>query len=362
MSRTTIAKSTRGFSLVELMVATAVLAVVAGVLLTATNQASRLFQRTSGKIEQFGEARRAFESVSRRLADATLNTYWDYSYTTVGTNKVPSAYVRQSELRFRSGSMERLIPGSAVHRPTHGVFFQAPLGFVEDRQRLDSLDQTLNTWGFFVEIATDEEFQPLPLRGITPVRKRSRLLELQEPTERLSIYTANAALPAAWFADSIAAADRPVHVLAENIVALIVLPRLSRPDEIARGNRPTLCPAYEYDSTRTSNHTPPQNPPDGEINPKNQLPPTVQIVMVAIDEISGAKLAKEHPEDKDLGVQIDDLFQKSALLEDDPDSTTPGDGDLRKLEDRLLEKKLTWRVFSTNVAIRGAKWSKAQTN
>lgn len=363
MSRRPALHSIAAFSLLELVAGTAVLLIIVVLLLGATNHAAGILRRSTGKIEQFGEARRGFENMTRRLAAATLNTYWDYSYTVQNGTRVPSAYVRQSELRFRSGPMDRLLPATNVVRPTHGVFFQAPTGAVEDADRLDVLGHTLNTWGYFLEVADDRDFLPSVLRGLQAPRRRSRLLELQQATERLSIYRGGTPPMNWWYAESIALGkNRPVHVLAENIVALVVLPRLSRPDEIARGNKPTLCPAYDYDSTRTSNHTPPLNPADGEINPKNQLPPVVQVVMVAMDEISAARLAAAHPDDANPGIQTSDLLKDSSRLEDDPGSTAPGDGDLHTLEQRLLEQKATYRLFSTSVALRGAKWSKAQTN
>lgn len=353
-----------GFTLIELMVATVVLLGISALMINATGQAGQVFKRTSGKIEQFGEARRAFENVTRSLSEATLNTYWDYSYKTVGTSKLPVAYVRQSELRFRSGSMGELIPTEDVFRPLHGVFFQAPAGLTEDEEQLHTLDQTLNTWGFFLEVGSDHDLRPQFLRSRVPTRVRSRLMELRQPTERLSIYTPpKEGGPNWWFADAInQASDRPVRVLAENIVAFVVLPRLSRTDELARGNKPPLSPNYDYDSTRTSNEKLPIPVVDPEVNPKNQLPPVVQIVMIAIDEISGARLAEEHSGEDNLGIQIDGLFTDSRRLEDDPNTPDRADGDLHELEHRLNEKRLTFRTFASSVALRGAKWSKAQTN
>lgn len=353
-----------GFTLIELMVATVILLGISALMINATGQAGQVFKRTSGKIEQFGEARRAFENVTRSLSEATLNTYWDYSYKMVGTSRVPAAYVRQSELRFRSGAMRELIPSKEVYRPTHGVFFQAPAGLVEDQEALHTLDQTLNTWGFFVEVGDDRDLRPQFLGHRVPTRLRSRLMELREPTERLSIYTPpSGGSTNWWFADSInQSSHRPVRVLAENIVAFVVLPRLAQPDELARGGKPPLSPNYEYDSTRTSNEKPPKPTVDPEVNPKNQLPPVVQIVMVAIDEISGARLAEEHGDDEDLGIQTDGLFADSRRLEDNPSTPDRADGDLHELENRLNRKRLAFRTFSSSVALRGAKWSKAQTN
>ena len=342
------------FSLIEVMVATAMLVLLTALLLGATEHSGRVLQQTSGRIEQFREARQAHESITRRVAEATLNTYWDYTYRTEGTAKIPTAYTRQSELRFRSGLMESLAPESALHRPTHGVFFQAPAGEVEVTEHR-ALDQALNTWGFFVEIGSDEEWMPNFLKGHVPPRVRSRLFELREPTESLSIYQPIAGKPYWWFAEAIRPAPaRPARVLAENVMALVILPRLARADEVERGTKPPLSPNYEYDSTLNS--------VDADINPKNQLPPVLQVVMVAVDEPSAQRLAEKYAGTRDLGVKTDDLFKKSQLLEDDPATSEAGDGDLHTLEKRLITEHANYRVFSTNVAIRGAKWSRAQTN
>jgi uncharacterized protein (TIGR02599 family) len=136
------------FTLVEVMVSTVIVVILAGILISATDMTARSFARTSAKIEQFSEARRGFEAMTRRLAEATLNTYFDY-YDATGqprpifngdpTNAnykssrdfIPASYGRQSELRFVAGPMDKLDPAAEdFDRPTHGVFFQAPAGEV----------------------------------------------------------------------------------------------------------------------------------------------------------------------------------------------------------------------------------------
>ena len=78
-------KSEAAFTLIEMMVATAILLGIAAIMIRTTGEAGQIFKRTAGKVEQFSEARRAYENVTRRLAEATLNTYWDYAYKNVGT-------------------------------------------------------------------------------------------------------------------------------------------------------------------------------------------------------------------------------------------------------------------------------------
>ena len=131
----------------------------------------------------------------------------------------------------------------------------------------------------------------------------------------------------------------------------------------ARGSgRPSLCPNYEYDSTVTSNEIPPLNPLDPEINPKNQLPPVIQVAMVALDESSAERLSSKYPGRTGLGFLTEGLFKRAERLEDDPNTEEPGDGDLHELEQRLISERAAYRIFSSNVSIRGAKWSRSQTN
>lgn len=350
---------TGGFTLVELMVSMAIISIMVLMLATTTHQASNVWRRGASKVEQFRESRIAFETITRRLGNATLNTYWDYQYAPDDPDHVgpPTAFVRQSELRFRSGRMSRMAPAAGVVRPTHGIFFQAPLGDVQD-ESLENMDRLLNTTGYFLEVNNDSDLIPPFLRSQTPPRIRSRLMELRKPAERLSIYNLTPGQPDHhWFADSLSGASRPVRVVAENIVALVLLPKLSQAETAARAKagRKMLCPNYEYDSTLTSNETTPPKVPDAEVNPRNQLPPIVQIAMVALDEISGQHLQEMAGDLPDLGLNTTDLFQDAARLDGDPTS------DLALFQDQLREKKLTYRLFTTTVSLRGAKWSRAQT-
>jgi uncharacterized protein (TIGR02599 family) len=67
-------RSAAGVTLVELAVSTAVLALLLLLLLSMVNQTDSVWRQTRGKIEQFREAREGFESMTRRLGQATLNT------------------------------------------------------------------------------------------------------------------------------------------------------------------------------------------------------------------------------------------------------------------------------------------------
>ena len=173
--------------------------------------------------------------------------------------------------------------------------------------------------------------------------------------------------------------NRPVHILAENVIALVLLPKLSNADQdnlnqTYAGSAVPLCPRYAYDSTLTVNpggYTGGTTGLLAALNPKNQLPPIVTVTMVAIDERSAERLSDKYctsanqstPSLSDatmglsqsMGATYSGLFANSLNLE------TPLTGDLALLEAALTKEKCSYRVFTTNVTIRGAKWSRSQT-
>jgi len=351
--------SIAGFTFGELLVSSSVLILILTALVGVTNQTQRLVQSTSNKVEQFQDARVGFESMTRRLAQATLNTYWDYAYRTeyqtIGGKpvavKIPDRYLRSADLRFRSGPMSELTGGKGlggVAQPTHGIFFQAPNGYVADPDHLGSLDQLMNSWGYFLEYGSDESLMPACLKGRIEGRKRCRLMEYMEPAEQLKVYLYPGLRSNLWFAPAITQAKRSVRPLAENIVALILQPRLDRAAEDARrtaGKSVILAPNYRYDSTQSSQ--------DAELNTKNQLPPVVQVTMVAVDEASAKKLASSTTSPTTGGLEYGELFRRPEQYTDD----------LASFEKQLaLTQRAAYRVFTTNVNIRGAKWSVSQQN
>ena len=380
------------FTLVEMLVSVSVLALIMLVLVSMTNQISQTWRSTTGKIEQFQGARDGFESMTRKISQATLNTYWDLYNVKVGGRDSPRDFLRQSQLRFVSGPMAKLAPDPT--RPTHGIFFQAPLGFVDDVEDLGRLDNLLNTWGYFLEVGEDETYRPSFLTGLVPSHTKPRLMELMQPAESLSVYDldpkgADKPVPGdqlGWFRPSLTGTNRPVRVLAENVVALIVWPRLSKLQEDARrdAGRSVLSPNYVYDSSVrsffkkiTSSATSivylnegtaavdsvTTNPQiAGEINPFNQLPPVVQVTMVAVDDASAQRLVAASPMKKGAFADLTKgLFEVACVTGTKANQETKYEQDLKELEERIVKAKLTYRVFSTNVTIRGAKWSSYQT-
>ncbi|MDR3402985.1 MAG: Verru_Chthon cassette protein C [Chthoniobacter sp.] len=403
-----------GFTLVELMVSTAIIGLIMLVLVGMTNQTSQTWKNTAEKIEKFQEARDGFESMTRKLSQATLNTNWDYLDSAgaprdknVGSAAfnafVPIFYGRTSDLRFVSGPMRStsFSLDSSMVRPGHGIFFQAPFGVVADTTDYAAMDNLLNTWGYFVEAGNDPSRPQFVETAGVPGRWRSRLMEYMLPAEQMSLYD-KSDKSYTWFTLHLNdATARPVRVLAENVITLIILPRLSKGDEDYRAKTQgsvqaaMLSPQYIYDSfpILPALYNPGAVPGSdgGMINPKNQLPPILTVTMVAVDERSAQRLADTyctgaqsqaqhaHGSQRVTGsgsemlmgldqaagkvnppVIYQNLFTDATRLEDNPNTATPGDGDLYDLERVLTNEKCTYRVFTSNVSIRGAKWSRVK--
>ena len=377
-----------GFTLIELMLSTAIISLIMLILVSVTTQTSATWRYTTGKIEQFRESRAAFESITTKISQATLNTYWDYGYDSAG---LPTRYERRSELRFNSGSADALIgsigpvdgSGEKGTRVTHAVFFHAPIGIVGSANpQYHGLESLLNVWGYYVELNSDSNFRPPFLNNAAspaPLRYRFRLMEFMQPSENLSTYSYTSGVlggkPVAttyqgteWFKNAVNAtpsntSPSPSRPVAENIIALIITPRLSKRDEqevkggASEIDSSPLAPKYSYDSSLTKNDG--QAGTDPRINPKNQLPPVLQITMVAIDETSAARL--------NLGTATGDIFKLKGKFADTTKYTSdlvvqPGAAADVSLEKTLIDKKVNYRIFTTNVPIRAAKWSRDQVN
>jgi len=361
-----------GFTLIEVLLATAILGLLVAMFATLVAQTSGLWQRTTGKIEQFREARNAFESMTTRLSQATLNTYWDYDSATA-----PTKYERRSELRFISGPSKTVIPtvSGGRTRLTHSVFFIAPLGYTNQAAKFGNYDNLLCAAGYYLEFGDDKLLRPgfIP-ETVAPLRFRHRLMEFIAPTENASnnIYKYTSGLLAAntynkkdWYQPLVNAtptttAPANFHQIAENIVALIITPRLSRDDEKqASGgsvsDESKLASNYLYDSSPGAAVSGAQYN-DPLLNPTNQLPPILQVTMVAIDELSASRLRLDAGKSDVFGAGA--KFTKSSDYSKDLLQT----GGTTSLEDTLIAQRVNYRIFNTNVTIRGAKWSRDQKN
>ena len=411
----------RAFTLVEMLVSTALIAAIMILILNTVDQTQRLWQRTSTKVAQFQSARTAFESMTRRLAQATLNTYWR-AHTPSGESETNVfLFRRQSELQFLSGPSNRIFTSPSLRNlnedpdlayPTHAVFFFAPLGHTEEPEsealqevrRFRQMDNLLTPVGYFLEYGDDPN-RPEFLDSINyPPRKRFRLIELVVPTEKVGNYRRPNDKPDSgmidprvydmrgryykglvdkdrqpnqswirplWMEDALervtvsasegGGSDRHQfqygRVMAENIVALIIVPKLPDKDRESPGDLKE-APFFEYDSwhildgdtIRSGNVT------IDNTARYNKLPPIVQVTMVAIDEASAVRAAGPGATTPNW---TEGLF----------DNTSPVDSEdellerLERLEEILRNdsNRLNYRVFSTDVVIRGSKWSEEPT-
>lgn len=327
-------RKNRGFTLVEVLVASAVLAVLLVLLLTVTTRVSDTWRRTTTKMTAFEGARAAFDTITSNLAQATLNTYWDYDQP-----QTPTKYERRSELHFLSGPTSALGLGfDSSNNPGHAVFFQAPTGGIADAN-YSNLPYLLNGWGYFVEFGSDAAEVPGFLSSKSQNKYRFRLKEWQMPSEKLSVYYYTSGKPnddsTAWIDLTASGGVRP-QTLAENVILLLMVPRMPTkaglPGEILASSSD-----FVYDS-RINNSTSVQ---------KNQLPPAMEVIMIAIDEASAQRLADEY------GTGAPPLFPGGGSFS----NTLNLDSSLKSIQENLDSKKVNYVLLRSIVPMRTGRWS-----
>jgi len=317
------------FSLLEVLVAIAVLSLILALTLDLTSQASKVWRRGKSHEETFRAARDAFATITRELSQSTLNTYYDYfdsSGRPAGDPSYdgnPSRYGRQSELRFACG------PSLVPDQIGHAVFFQAPLGH-SGSTSLTKLASLLNTRGYYVKYGGDTsgDFiggKPAFLASGHP-RFRYRLLGIEQPAEKMSVYSS----PSDWIAS--AASNGSTRVLAENVVAFAV--RAVWPDGPSA--------SYSYDSGVSW-------PGHAGAQPRemNQLPPRLEVILVVIDESTASRLQGSSSSAPDLGFAPAAVFQDPARWDDD----------LQAVESGLQQERIPYRIFRTTVPVGTSLWN-----
>ncbi len=132
----------RGFTLVELLVSITILSLLSMLLLQMLSSSSDIWRKNRERTEAFKSARVAFERVTSKLSQATLDTYLDYfngsqSRTDAAraSRAVPTTfdfkrYDWASDLQFVIGKADDLIATASGATPTDAVFFVAPAGRV----------------------------------------------------------------------------------------------------------------------------------------------------------------------------------------------------------------------------------------
>lgn len=340
------------FTLVELMVACAVMAVMLVLISITIGQVSKGVKTSSEKVDAFQSARTGLESVTRAVSVATLNTYLDYYVSTNSTyqsrgssTNPPQFYGRQSDLHFLANNLGGVgmdsLGGTGLTPVTHGLFFQAPLGY-NTNNLVTNPPGSLNGCGFFVAYGNDPT-QPF-ITGLNN-RPRFRLYQWLQSTEELREFTATGKIQATatnalWINPSTNNGLRP---LAENIIAFVV-----RVPDTSSGIA-TNATNYFWDSLTTWSRTMTNQPPQ-----MHQLPPLINVTMVAIDEAAANRLI--NPTVTDVTTAITALGLPSdytSLFTTDSQYDT----DLQMLENALVARKIPYRIFSSTIPLRGSRWS-----
>ncbi len=319
----------RGFTMVEMLVATTILVVIMGIIFQITQQVSTVWKRCTTQIEAFQAARNSFDVITATLGNATLNTYYDYRYNSFSGEV--EGYVRKSDLCLVSGK------GLVPDQMTHSIFFQTTLG-VSNNSRYKHMESLLNVCGFYVKYDKDL-LRPTFLDKLSkpfPHQYRYRLMQFIQPSESLAIYDKVRGANNLWLSKPFEESHPPVRELAENIVALIVLPRLASSDGSAGA---PLTRNYQYDTRPVpGSSTPPQVT-------ENQLPPTIEVVLVAVDEASIVRLG-ESETPPEIGLN-DGFFQDALKL----------DEDVKRFGENLTQRKISYRIFRTVISLKNSKWS-----
>lgn len=358
------------FSLLELLVALAITAVLLLLMVQMLGGVQLVWSGTRSNIGSYRDARSAFETISRRVSQATLNAYWGYNDPTN-----PTFYQRQSELHFVSGPAQTLLPLQPLSTG-QALFFQAPLGIAENAE-VQRLEDTLNTLGYWVSFGSDLSQRPAWLREDTathPERLCFRLMEFRPPTEKLDLYRlvddpntpgkkkpwieaqADTKTLYQWFNNYINAHSQPI---AEHIFALFIEPLNPVPTQPASGpplpSPASLAPDYHYDSRRH------QWAADTRANvSRHQLPPRIQLTLIALDEKTWQALtpqqATQHAQDL-TKLMREKLFKgvKGAPTEEKVRAQTQAD--LQLLEAEIKKLGLRCRSITAVFTLRAAKWT-----
>ncbi len=175
------------------------------------------------------------------------------------------------------------------------------------RQELRAAGGALECLWIFCALRRRPQFEEFALRPARvsgygdPAQYRYRLLALSQPAEDLSIFKSSGTQ---WFTDPLAQSPPQVRVLAENVIALVVLPKETDSVETNIPAAQRIGAGYAYDSrTAWSGTTQPAT--------MNQLCPVIRLAMVVIDESSARRLQGASPTPLNLGFSYDGLILRS---------------------------------------------------
>jgi uncharacterized protein (TIGR02599 family) len=147
-----------GFTILELLVAMAILSIMVVLMLGVLQSTSDAWRRNTDRTKAFAAARAAFESMTRSISAATLNTYQDYydsNTSLIRSNRasgsltfVPAAYGRRSDLHFTTGT------NLVTAQKGGAIFMTVPFDY-ESNNTNDYSSGQLNGIGYFVRFTTN---------------------------------------------------------------------------------------------------------------------------------------------------------------------------------------------------------------
>lgn len=337
-----------------------ILAMIMLIVTQVIGQAQRSWKQASARVTQFRESRAAFDTVVRGLRQATLPKYRDWVYKSGKTEPdnlldEPTQLVERASLGFVGGPTTNLVSGggSSDTLPGHAVIFQAPIGFSNTPSSSGALGELeygklkslLNVRGYFVKFGSDTGYVPAALSSRLKQKYRYRLYEFRTPTEKNSVLDGSVT-EGSW-ARITPDQDNAIPV-AENIVALVFGMSFAAPSGGAAQSLGSPATASNskvpffsaYDSYKGTAAGGGGGSPD-----KFALPRAVQVIMVALDEESAAKLAQQY-DTSPPGL----LGRSGASFA----STDTYDQDLKRVVKLMNSMHLNYRVFSSIVLIPAA--------
>ena len=269
----------KGWTLIEVLISTSILAVLVMVMAEALNTTQRSWLASRSAAERQQTVDSAISVLSREVRQAMLASR--PSYDTALDKLVPA-----SDLHFVCGPAAELLPG-VPGVCGDAVFFQRP-------GRDGDLQRAMQACGFFVQFGGDEVWRPTFLTAL-PSNRRLRLLQFHQPAENLTLFQPTAVIGEAsrlsqltsrsdlynWFVQPLSdtgAFKSSVSVVAENVVAMIVQASPSA----------QRC----YDSRRFQWEA---GSAEAALS-RHQLPDMMDVTLVMVDEAGWARLAQDEAE------------------------------------------------------------------
>jgi uncharacterized protein (TIGR02599 family) len=335
--------------------------------------------RSQAQVEEFKEARQAFELMARRLSQATLNGYWGYVYDNP-TAAVPQPlyYDRQSDLHYVQENVKTLLP--SVTGYGHAVFFQALLGDVDPATTLGpqikDMHDLLNCWGYYVSYGSDLTRRPEFMKQgqgtvLNPERNRFRLMEFRQPPDDSILFSKSFNIGSQttssglyrWFRGPYKSGGKTTEnysvPLAENILAVVITPYIYVTTADSSGSSTTDMrkkQSYEYDTKLYQWRA---GTGQDIISSKNQLPAMLELTLIATDEASYQRLENKYGV-TGAATQVQGIFKglltNSTNFAPDPGNVQAKTYDVDVIDQRVRALGINYKIFTTTVSLRASKW------